>query len=275
LLEKEISGVQQEIFNIEGELVNNVINNDSISEAVAEVINYFYSKPSLVKSDYVQLFTLQNSIGNLDEASATLNNLRSYASTLNSTEADEINRFCDVHEIYLTFIDSVSDLSVLMNNKQFLLESALAFSADYSAMAEVLYSFTTDSIFFEYTPLPTEIMTPRNTVINENLVENEALSYNVYPIPAKDLVFVEYSFEENYSEATELLNETMGKVKDENCNFGIIKLYSTDGKLINTYALSSVSGKETICISDLKPGNYILEIEDCFGNTRSSKITKF
>jgi len=27
---------QEEIFNIEGELVNNVINNDSISEAVAE-----------------------------------------------------------------------------------------------------------------------------------------------------------------------------------------------------------------------------------------------
>ncbi|MDD3687379.1 MAG: hypothetical protein PHE56_11495, partial [Bacteroidales bacterium] len=80
LLEKEISAVQQEIFNIEGELVNNVINNDSISEAVAEVANYFYSKPSLVKSDYVQLFTLQNSIGNFAEASSTLNNLRSYAS---------------------------------------------------------------------------------------------------------------------------------------------------------------------------------------------------
>jgi len=101
------------------------------------------------------------------------------------------------------------------------------------------------------------------------------LSYNVYPIPAKDLVFVEYSFEENYSEATELLNETTGKIKDENCNFGIIKLYSTDGKLINTYALSSSSGRETISISELKPGNYMLEIEDCFGNTLSSKITKF
>jgi hypothetical protein len=275
LLEKEISGVQQEIFNIEGELVNNVINNDSISLATVEVVNYFYSKPALVKSDYLQLFTLQNSLGNFDDASETLNNLRSYASSLNSTEADEIYRYCDVTEIYLTFIDSVSDLSVLMNNKQFLLESALASSADYSAMAEVLYSFTTDSIFLEYTPLPTEIMAPRNTVINENIVENETFSYNVYPVPAKEMIFVEYNFEENYSEATELLNKTIGKVKDENCNFGIIKLYSTEGKLINTYALSSVSGKETISISDLKPGNYILEIEDCFGNTRSSKITKF
>ena len=45
------------------------------------------------------------------------------------------------------FIDSI-----LSSNKELLFEAASRMSPDYSTMAEVLYSFTTDSIFLEYTP---------------------------------------------------------------------------------------------------------------------------
>ncbi|MDD3860837.1 MAG: T9SS type A sorting domain-containing protein, partial [Bacteroidales bacterium] len=162
---------------------------------------------------------------------------------------------------------------VLFANKDFLFAAAQSQSPLYSATAELLYSYTTDSVFYEYTPLPIEVMAPRNIFVSTDCEAEHSFGFEVYPNPTKEVLYIEYNFGEIYEEAEQLLNETIGKAKDKDYCFGEIRIYTIDGKLLQTKSIKSNKGVEEINIGKSKPGQYLIEIKDCFGETYSKKIT--
>jgi len=60
----------------------------------------------------------------------------------------------------------------------------------------------------------------------------------------------------------------------DNCNFGEIVIYSNDAKILETISLESNAGKQIINLSNYVPGQYLIEIIDCYRNSEAMKITK-
>ncbi len=149
--EYEIADIKQEISKIESNLINHAIDNDSVPELRETVINYLINDAEENSINYVNRFNLQLAQTELTEAQNTLNDLRIYASGLSNEDmASEIQRFCDVHDIYISILqDTVFDNALLVQNQEFLKEAALDFSPLYSGKAQTLYELATDSVFIE------------------------------------------------------------------------------------------------------------------------------
>ncbi len=170
--------------------------------------------------------------------------------------------------------DEKSNDSILAANKELLFEAASRMSPDYSAMAEILYSQTTDSVFYEYTPLPFEEVIPKNLVVTENPKSIFTPEFKVYPNPTKGMVIVEYNFERVYENGTELLLKALNLDKQDNCKTGVINVFNSEGKYLNTINLDMIKGMATIDLNKQVPGIYLIEITDCYGNKNSVKIVK-
>ncbi|NLA23521.1 MAG: T9SS type A sorting domain-containing protein, partial [Bacteroidales bacterium] len=166
------------------------------------------------------------------------------------------------------------DTAVLTLHKDKLLEAALSESWLYSAQAKTLYSYLTDTVFLEYTPLPEDVFEIRKQTEKVDISDLFNPKLKVYPNPSLGLVFIEYDFRQNYEPGYDILFETIGKVRSESCNKGMVNIYSIEGKLLQTQELKNEKGLKTIDISSLPSGTYILEISDCYENKTSEKITK-
>jgi hypothetical protein len=274
-LEYQMADINQEIFDIESELINNAVNDDSTTTVIDATLNYYIQKSNKDFNDYISIYKLNLSNDNLLNAQSSLIQLRTYAAQQPPEIATELLTFCDVNEIYLDYIsEEHGDTAILARNKEMLFSAARSSSALYSATAEILYSYITDSSFYEYTPMPFEVMTPRNI---EATTEEPVLfkpQIKVYPNPSDGLVFVEYNFAESYTEGYELIYRALGIEQKDNCEHGEIRVYTYDAKLLQTVQLNALSGMITIDIRSYTPGTYLLEIADCFGNTETVKITK-
>ncbi|MDA3912252.1 MAG: hypothetical protein PF448_12940 [Bacteroidales bacterium] len=187
----------------------------------------------------------------------------------------EIQHYCDVYDMYLTALqDSMFNTTLLEQNQEFLRQAALNASPLYSGKAQTLYELATDSVFVEYTPLPTDEMGTKSMVqqsIDEDIIEPEL---KVYPNPTNGLLYVEYDFTTINDTYDEFLLELMGIDTEPNCKQGKISIYSNDGQLIKTVSLNKTKGMESINMQDCKPAHYVIEITDCYGFSNSVKIVK-
>ncbi len=187
----------------------------------------------------------------------------------------EVLRYCEVNEVYLTILDDdEKDTKFLDTKKEMLYDAALDESSMYSALAEILYEYATDSVYSEYTPLPWEEMIPKSVAANAKPEDIFKPELKVYPNPTTGLIFVEYDFSKTYSEGYDLLLKAMKLSRENNCNTGEIVIYSEDGKALQRVELSMVADFKTIDLTDYTPGVYIIEISDCYGNKNTVKITK-
>ncbi len=188
--------------------------------------------------------------------------------------ASEIQTFCDINDIYLSSIGDTIMSDVLFANKDFLFAAAQSQSPLYSATAELLYSYTTDSVFYEYTPLPIEIFAPRNINIIEDTEDEKYTIFEVYPNPTSDVIYVEYDFSQIYDDATKLYLQTLGVEQNGECKYGRILVYSNDAKLLMEIPVENVSGNQKINLRNYVPGQYLIELIDCYGNSKVKKISK-
>ena len=148
------------------------------------VINYLTNNAEVNDISYINKFNLQLAQTELGDAQNTLNQLRTYALGLqNPDKSLEIQRFCDIHDIYISLLqDTVYDNTLLVENQEFLREAALDFSSMYSGKAQTLYELATDSVFIEYTPLPYDEFLPKSMIIDNEQEEDIFMAeLNIYP----------------------------------------------------------------------------------------------
>lgn len=273
--EYEIADIKQEISKIESNLVNHAIDNDSVPAVRETVLNYLINDAEENSTNYVNRFNLQLAQTEFTEAQNTLDNLRIYASGLQNEDiTSEIQRFCDVHDIYISILqDSVHDNAILIQNQELLREAALDFSPLYSGKAQTLYELATDSVFIEYTPLPYEEMLPRNVIIEQE-EDIFMADLNIYPNPTRDKLYIEYNFMSYSEEGNEDLLQTLGYSKKSDCKSGEINIYTIDGKRIISKSLEQQSGIESVDMKDYPPASYIIKITDCYGFTKELKFVK-
>ncbi|MDD2636617.1 MAG: hypothetical protein PHW82_14080, partial [Bacteroidales bacterium] len=275
IFEYEIADIKQDISKIESNLINHAIDNDSVPAIRETVINYLINNAEINSINYVNRFNLQLAQTDIIEAKNTLDDLRFYATSLqNENIATEIERYCDVHDIYISLLqDTVYDKALLVQNQEFLREAALDFSPLYSGKAQTLYEMATDSTFIEYTPLPFEEILPRSVIIEQ---EDDIFmaDLNIYPNPTRDKLYIEYNFQSYSEEGNEELLQILGYKEKENCISGEIKIYTIDGKLIISKTLEQPSGIETIDMQNYPPASYIIKITDCYGFTKELKFVK-
>ncbi len=187
----------------------------------------------------------------------------------------ELSEEIDNNNIYLdALINGVADTAILSLHKDELLEAAVSESWLYSAQAKALYSYLTDTVFPEYTPLPEDVPEERTVNAKADISNMFNPVLKVYPNPSKGLIFIEYDFGNSYEAGYDILFEAIGKARSQSCGKGMISIYTLDGKLLQSEELKAEKGLKSIDISYLTNGIYILEIADCYGNKNSEKITK-
>ncbi|MDR2009045.1 MAG: T9SS type A sorting domain-containing protein [Bacteroidales bacterium] len=82
-------------------------------------------------------------------------------------------------------------------------------------------------------------------------------NFKIFPNPATDKVYIEFYDHSKYS-----------------CGNVLLNLYTSDGKQVQSRTLINIQNIETLDITNLPDGVYIIEITDCYGNKSSEKITK-
>ncbi|MDL2262044.1 T9SS type A sorting domain-containing protein [Bacteroidales bacterium OttesenSCG-928-I21] len=208
-------------------------------------------------------------------ARATLQQLNAYSATLPQELSTEIDNYCAINNIYLNSLtNGLIDTSVLTVHKEELLDAALSESWLYSAQAKALYSYLTDTLFPEYTPLPEDVLELRKSEAKQDISDIFSPVLKVYPNPNNGLLFIEYDFDKNYEAGYDILFEAIGKNRAESCEKGFVNIYTIEGKLVKTENLENKKGLKTIDMVSLPNGMYILEIADCYGNNISEKINK-
>ncbi|MDD3859080.1 MAG: hypothetical protein PHW83_02690 [Bacteroidales bacterium] len=272
LLEYNIADLEQEKAVKESLLINNAINNDSLPEMRDIVISYLDPQ----SNDYnklIKIYGLNMSKQNYSASIANLDNIRQLASMpQNETISDELIMYCDIQEL---FIASIQDENSLLVHKDMLLEATLDGSALYSATAQVLYEIAADTVFAEYTPLPVTVMQPRKAEVNDAITQEQFLPFiNVYPNPADAEINIEYDFTALYDEGNDLLLEQLGIDRREDCVKGELCIFTEDGKLLLQFRLNAVTDSFSISIEYYTPGIYMLVVKDCYGNSKTVKITK-
>ena len=181
----------------------------------------------------------------------------------------------NIYVDYLTATSEAEAAKILDGNSATLLSAVNDSSPLYSGLAEVLYEKYADGVFLEYTPLPEILITNKSKNVS---------SYNdtaffvphifVYPNPTNDIVFVEYNLGYSMEEGMDLLFDVLGKPSIENCNIGILNLYTSDSRLIYSTSINQNIGIEGINMQEYPSGMYLIEIIDCHRNANSVKIIK-
>jgi hypothetical protein len=165
--------------------------------------------------------------------------------------------------------------NILTEYTELLFDAESKNSPLYSATARVLLELCTDTVFLEYTPLPTPQISNKNAEIQDSLViQNIAPFICVSPNPANDIVFIEYSFSEFYNEGNDLLFEQIGVQKQDYCKTGELKIYTENGKLLDVISIENIQGILNLNVSNYSDGIYMIEITDCYGNSTSHKLIK-
>ena len=166
------------------------------------------------------------------------------------------------------------DNSLIEKEKAYLESMAKRESELYSCRAQNLLALTGDYPYYEYTPVPENVSTPRRTEHAGSVRDLFKPGVEVYPNPTDGILTVDYNFETLEQDGMDVLMEVLGYTLNPDCENGIVRIYSPDGQLINTTPLFDLDGQRSIDLSAYPSGVYILEIRDCYGNNNSLKITK-
>jgi len=280
-IEYQMAGLKQEISRLETKLVNHSISNDSIPAVRREVLMYFKNKKEKSAKDFINIYRLYQADGELESSLGSLYDLRNFAMNQEPKHSGELMKYCDINEIFLNLpgqvgMDAEKDKEYLGEHKEMLFEAARDEAPLYSALAEILYELAMDTVFAEYTPLPWDEVTPKS--IETQIITQSSNMFSptlkVYPNPNDGLIFVEYDFSRVSDEAFTLLYRAMGYSPEANCKNGELKIYTDDGKLLQTLALNRAADLKTIDATGYAAGAYLIELTDCYGNKNTVKITK-
>lgn len=277
LLEYDISDIKQEIASVESFIMNNAVNNDSVPIVKDTVISYFESFTQTDYNKLLNIYRLEYSKGDYASARATLAGIEALANAdINQKQAYEYLEFCNVNYILLDYItDNNNGLVILEANSDILYRSALDGSALYSATAQVMYEIAADTVFSQYTPLPALVIEDRNTIITDRQEDQQFLPYvNAFPNPTDGIINIEYDFTAMYDVGNDILLEQTGTIRKDNCEKGELSLFTEDGKLLQAKKLNKTQDNITLDLKAFSPGIYFIEITDCYGNSKTLKVSK-
>lgn len=259
IADKEISALRQSISYNESMLMNNAMNNDSIPSERLMVMAYFSDKTDLQSK--INVYRLNCASGNYTEALVNLSSIESNTTVNNY----EISKFCEVNRLYIgvitnspnTFLDTTL-LRNAVNEQNYL----------YSALAQVLYEYATDSITYHYTPTFIDEVQPRFMKADG---DDEFPVFNVYPNPTNGIVNIELNV--NMDEKIRSFCEKYGVSTIFDCEKISIEVYDVNSRLIMLEE-SSIQEPMQIDLSKYPPSNYTIRIKDCNGNLLLFKVVK-
>ena len=138
-----------------------------------------------------------------------------------------------------------------------------------------MYEMAADTVFSQYTPLPALVIEERNTIITDKQEDKHFLPYvNAFPNPTDGIINIKYDFTVIYDAGNDILLEQTGTIRKDNCEKGELSLFTEDGKLLNTKKLNKTQDNITLDLKEFSPGIYLIEISDCYGNTKTLKVSK-
>ena len=138
----------------------------------------------------------------------------------------------------------------------------------YSALAQVLYEYATDSITEHYTPLFIDEVQPR--FLKADDPENPSL-FNIYPNPTRGIVNIE--FNANKDENLMSFCEKYGVSTIHNCTEIKIEVFDINSRLIMTMN-RSLQEPIQVDLSEYPPSDYTIRIKDCNNNLLVFKVVK-
>ncbi len=272
-LEYEMWDVLQSIADNESKIINIAHNNDSVKVITDSVMQYL---TPLARKDYkysLKKYNLHVVKGDLRSAKAELVNLEKVSNQLNDSLFNEIKTFASVENIFLAYIEN-HDINVIESQKKYLENLAEKESDIYSAKAQNLLALIGDYPYYEYTPMPEEVVQSKQNKMAKNVKNLFTPEINLYPNPTNGKLQIEYSFAMLKTEGMEILMKTLGYTPEPSCEKGMVNIYSNGGQLLKTIPLYTIEGIKTIDISSYPAGIYIFEIQDCYKNSKALKIAK-
>ena len=259
LADREMSALRQNISYNESMLMNHALNNDSVPSERQMAMAYFSEKNDL--QSRINVYRLNCANGNYTAALANLSDIGSNSSANNY----EISTFCEVNRLYI---------GVMTNMQRASLDTSFLHSAVddnnylYSALAQVLYEYATDSMTYHYTPLFIDEVQPR--FLKAEDTENPSL-FNIYPNPTSGIVNIE--FNANISEDILSFCEKYGISTIYNCNEVKIEVFDVNSRLIMSMN-RNLQESIQIDFSGYPPSEYAIRIKDCNDNLLIFKIIK-
>ena len=257
--EREMSALRQSVSYNESMLMNQALNNDSVPSERLMAIAYFGDKNTLQSK--INVYKLNCANGNYTAALANLSDIGSNASADNY----EISTFCEVNRLYIGVMTNLQRASL---DTSFLHSAVDDNNYLYSALAQVLYEYATDSITYHYTPLFVDEVQARFQKAEDG--ENPSL-FNVYPNPTSGIVNVE--FNANVSEEISSFCEKYGISTIHNCTEIKIEVFDIKSRLLMTMN-SNLQEPIQIDLSEYPPSDYTIRIKDCNDKLLVFKVVK-
>jgi len=257
--EREMSALRQSISYNESMLMNQALNNDSVPSERQMVIAYFGDKNTLQSK--INVYKLNCANENYTAALANLSDIGSNASTDNY----EISTFCELNRLYIGLMTNLPRTSL---DTSFLHSAVDDNNYLYSALAQVLYEYATDSITEHYTPLFIDEVQPR--FLKAEDTESPSL-FNIYPNPTSGIVNIE--FNANMDENLMSFCEKYGVSTIFDCEKMNIEVYDVNSRLI-MYLESNIQEPLQIDLSNYPQSEYTIRMIDCHNGQATFKIVK-
>lgn len=257
--EREMSALRQSISYNESMLMNQALNNDSVPSERLMAIAYFGDKNTLQSK--INVYKLNCANGNYTAALANLSDIGSNASADNY----EISTFCEVNRLYIGVMTNLQRASL---DTSFLHSAVDDNNYLYSALAQVLYEYATDSITYHYTPLFVDEVQPRFIKADEKA---DSPFFIVYPNPTNGIVNIEYNA--NMDENLMSFCEKYGLPTIFDCEKINIEVYDENSRLL-MYLESGIQESLQIDLSNYPQSEYMIRIIDCHNGQAAFKIVK-
>ncbi|MBO7571939.1 MAG: zinc-dependent metalloprotease [Bacteroidales bacterium] len=259
IADREMYALRQSISYNESMLMNNAMNNDSIPSERLMALAYFGDKTDLQSK--INVYRINCASGNYSAALTNLSDIEV------SSTADnyEISTFCELNRLYIGVITNSLNTSL---DTSFLRNAVNEQNYLYSALAQVLYEYATDSITYHYTPLFIDEVQPRSLKADGD--DNLPIFY-VYPNPTDGIVNIEINA--NMDESMMSFCEKYGLPTIFDCEKISIEVFDVNSRLIMSEE-SSIQEPLQIDLSKYPPSNYTIKIKDCNDNLLLFKVVK-
>ncbi|MBQ6277928.1 MAG: zinc-dependent metalloprotease [Bacteroidales bacterium] len=257
--EREISALRQSLSYNESMLMYQAMNNDSVPSERLMAIAYFSDRNTLQSK--INVYKLNCANGNYTAALANLSDIGSNFSVDNY----EISTFCEVNRLYIGVMTNLQRTSL---DTSFLHSAVDDNNYLYSALAQTLYEYATDSITEHYTPLFIDEVQPRFLKEDDN---DDSPFFIVYPNPTTSIVNIE--FIANLDESLISFCEKYGVPTIFDCKKINVEVYDVNSRLIMSQE-ASIQELLQIDLSNYPSAEYTIRIKDCNANLLLYKVVK-